>query len=487
LFPSFGRSALRGWYLKWNVPFYLSESLFGSVLLDYYAKHDEFAGGLVARYAFGEHSGRMRIYSFPAKVGDPVFEFSASHELPQAGIWTGSGRVSYRETGDTTELDYGAQAQGSSDAWNVSVSAAREVEERNTNDEDETNDSTRITERFPEISMTRSAWHLGSLSLLPRFEVGQYREQDGEDPSVAASRVSGRVGLSTQSISLGELQLTPRADLQAAAYLGDHLQQTQASANVRIGAEWGDLDADYSLLLVQGDSPFAFDAAIGAHHIGFSFSRAGWATLALSSGFDLIAGSADPLLAELAWTLWANWTLEASYQLEAAELESIELAGNWSSERIRLSFTIPYQPNEHRFGTITFATSLPGERLALEATATLQHGILTVQSNIDATYTLGPLDLSASLRLQEFALDRLEASATYISGLGWGTKAQWTYRGGAVSLDQFLYGVFWDIGGCLRVGIDRDASDTWFYVSILAFPEAILRYAPESARVQAGS
>ncbi len=47
----------------------------------------------------------------------------------------------------------------------------------NTDDDDETNDITKITERFPEISMSRDPWNAGFLSIQPRLELGQYREQ----------------------------------------------------------------------------------------------------------------------------------------------------------------------------------------------------------------------------------------------------------------------------------------------------------------------
>jgi len=148
LFPAFGNSSLHGWFLKWNVPYYISESLYGSVLFDYYSKYNELGLGLITRYALAGHEGQVRIYHFPAKVGDSVFEFSAQHKLPAGRTWSGEGNLDYRVVGSTTELDYGAQAQGSSNGWMVRMSATREIEEANTDDDDTDNDETKTTDRF---------------------------------------------------------------------------------------------------------------------------------------------------------------------------------------------------------------------------------------------------------------------------------------------------------------------------------------------------
>jgi len=487
LFPSFGRSALRGWYLKWNVPFYVSEALFGSVLFDYYAKHDELAGGGVVRYAFAGHKGRVRVYSFPAKVGDPILEFSARHELPPAGIWTGSGSLEYRQSGGATSLDYGAHIKGASNRWHVDISATKEVEERNTDDEAEENDTSKTTERFPEITMSRSPWTVGSLSIQPRFEIGLYREHVEDDPPVEASRVSAQLSLGAAPLAVGAVRISPQLKLHAAAYLGDQVQQTLSSANAEVDFEWGDLSMAYTLLLVQGDSPFDFDAEAGAHRIGLSFSRSGWARLRLSTGFDLTDLAPDSLQAELSWMLGANWSLQAEYQLETAALQSLHLSGSGSFEQLQLSLLVPYLPSETRFDTIELTADILGDTLSLGTRIQLQEWKLTATTDVDATLATGPVAVDANARFQNLSLDRLEATCTYASTAGWGAKVDWRYLRGTIALDPFTYGVFWDIGDCLRIGIDRDANDTWFYLSILAFPEAVLRYAPESARIQAGN
>jgi len=45
-------------------------------------------------------------------------------------------------------------------------------------------------------------------------------------------------------------------------------------------------------------------------------------------------------------------------------------------------------------------------------------------------------------------------------------------------LSDLRFGVFRDIADCVRLGVERDLDEFWVYVSIIAFPEAVLRYVP---------
>ena len=486
LFPAIGRSALRGWFLKWNVPFYISESLFGSVLLDIYSGSRELGTGLVTHYAFGGHEGRLRLYSFPANIGDSVFEFSARHQLPSAGIWTGSGRLDYAVRGPTTELDYSVQAGGASNDWNLSVSAAREVETRNTDDEDESNDVTKTMDRIPEITMTRSPWIIDMLSIQPRFDLGHFREVLGETPAIEATRLSGGLDLSTAAVVWKDLRLTPQIGLQATTYVGDRIQQGVASLQTGVVATWRGATVAYDLRLVRGDSPFEFDTEVAAHHLGWEMTSRSWGTLTIGSGIDIDTGTVDPLSAHLTWVDWANWTLTASYDLSQASFGTIDLAGTWSGDALDLSWSIPYRPADASFGMLSLSVDASRDWLDMHVDAALDSGILSFETEIDADLSMEPFSLMGSVSFTDMALGKLALEATFESPGGWGGRVAWTYTGGVPSLDTVRYGLFWDVGGCLRVGIDREASDAWLYASVLAFPEAVLRYAPESARIEAG-
>ena len=487
LFPAFGRSALRGWFLKWNIPFFVSDSLYGSLLFDYYTAYDEIGAGLVTRYALSGHEGLFRVYRFPAKVGDSVFELSASHQLPAGDTWSGEGSIDYRVVGETTELDYGAQAQGSSGGWNVRVSAAREIEEQGTEGEEAVEALVKVTERIPEMSMTREPWTAGPVSVQPSLEVGRYREVIGDEPATEALRASAGLGLRTEAQTILGITLSPSLDLKGAVYQGTEIEQGRGSLRVGVRANWRTIGATYDLSFVQGGSPFEFDAEVATHHIGWDVTSRAWGRLSISGGIALNTGTLDPLRVRLTWADSANWTLSADYEVAAASLDSVRLEGNWSSHNLKLSWTMPYLPPEARFDKIRLTATAPGEWLDLDVDATLDRGELTVKTDLDAVVTLDPFSLQGNARFSDLTLSGVSLSATVSTAAGWGGKLAWDYAGGPLSLDDVRYGLFWDVGGCLRVGIDREASDTWLYVSILAFPEAIVRYAPAASRIETGN
>ena len=487
LFPAFGTSALRGWFLKWNVPFYVNESLYGSVIFDYYSRFNELGLGLVTHYAFAGHKGRIRVYSDPAKQSESLFEFSASHQLPPGEMWSGEGSLDLRVVGSTTELDYGAQARGSSDDWTIRISAAREIDVENTDDEDPDNDETTITERIPEIALSRNAWTLGAVAIRPSIDVGRYREQFEEESVTEALRLSGALNLSSRIHTILGVDLTPRLTVRATAYEGDSIGQSSGSLQTRVGARWHDVSATYDLTLVRGESPFEFDAEVATHHISWDVTRSDRGTLTITGGIALDSGLLDPIDGRLTWAGWADWSFSAEYSVPDAALTSLLLSGNWNTDALRLAWSIPYVPTEARFGKVTLSGEAPGEWLDLDIDATLDRGIVTVVTKLAADISLDPFKLEGNVRFSNMEFQRLTLASEFHAPQGWGAKVAWTYTGGTPSLDAVRYGVFWDIGDCLRIGIDREVSEMWVYASILAFPEAILRYAPKSARIQAGN
>ena len=61
---------------------------------------------------------------------------------------------------------------------------------------------------------------------------------------------------------------------------------------------------------------------------------------------------------------------------------------------------------------------------------------------------------------------------------GWGVTASGVYAYGRQTIQDLGLGIFRDLYDCLRLGLERKAGQIWIYVSVLAFPEAVLRYAP---------
>jgi len=486
LFPAFGRSDLRGWYLKWNVPFYVNGGLYGAALVDYYSAYDEIGAGLSARYALAGQSGRLRIYNLPARVGDSIFEFSASHRILEAGSWSGSGSVDYRREGDDVSLDYGAEAHGMSEGWTASISAEREVIEAHTNDEDPSNDSRRTIDRAPEISILRESWTMGAWELQPTIELGTYREQVQTEPAVRATRLGADLRLTSPAWVWDDLALTPQWRLRGDAYFANGEPDGQRIFEMDAAIVWRGATMDYSLVLARGASPFTFDAQASGHRIDVSLSRQGRADLLVETGIDLLAGRLEPVRVDCRWSLWADWTLRADYDIAGASLTSVELEGDWASDSLHLGWSVPYDVMEASFGAIRATAEATGSWLSCYLEGVLEAGELEVETSFEAAWSEDPWALRAQVDFLNTQIDGASVSAEGATESGWGGSITWTYPGGTFSLNQIRYGIFRDFGGCLRVGIDREGGDTWVYLSVLAFPEAILRYAPATSRVQAG-
>ena len=167
-------------------------------------------------------------------------------------------------------------------------------------------------------------------------------------------------------------------------------------------------------------------------------------------------------------------------------LTSLLLTGNWSTETLRLQWSIPYLPADSRFGKVTLSGEAPGDWISLDIDAALDQGTLTVTTDLAGTLTVESFTFLGNVKFSNLAFRSVSLTSEFATSSGWGAKIAWTYSGGALSLNAVSGGIFWDVGECLRIGIDREGSETWFYASILAFPEAILRYAPESANIQLG-
>jgi len=378
LFPAIGQSGLRGWFLKWNVPFYLTERIYGTLLFDYYHAFRELGAGLVLRYAFAEHEGSIDAYYFPAKVGNRIVRLSLDHSFDIGASWRGSGELDYEASGDDESLSFAASASGRFDDWRITVSAVRSWEEA---DADEKAGDV-VTERLPEFSLSLS---------IPATRDGLTLNYDGS--------------------------------------------------------------------FTTAESPFDFDRIEAEQHIGWQVLRSGPTSLQIESGFDLIADVLDPLSVTLSWGDEVSWTFSLSYDLTAGLLDAVVLRGDWSIEGLGASWKVPYDPALARFDPIDVELTATEDRTKVLLRATLENGALaSLSGTLEArTSTDWGVSLSA----------RYEADKTpHVANPG--------------------YRLFRDIGDCIQVGIERASDQIWLYASILAFPEAILRYGTESASLQVG-
>jgi lipopolysaccharide export system permease protein len=455
LFPAIGQSGLRGWFLKWNVPFYLSERLYGSVLFDYYHKFRELGTGLVLRYAFPKHEGSIDAYYFPAKVGDQIVRLSLDHSLDIGASWRGSGKLDYEARGDDESLSFAASASGRLNDWRLAVSAVRSWEEADVDEEQ----GDVVTERLPEFSLSREPLRIGPASLTPRLSAGWVREWEGGTPIGQAFRLDGGASAGLDPFEAAGFSVAPSVTGSFTRYAGDAVDLTRSALTVSIPATQDGLTLEYDGSFTTAESPFEFDRIEAEQHIGWQVLRPGPTSLRMESGFDLIAATLDPLSVTLSWGDEVSWALSLSYDLTAALLEAVILRGDWSVEGLGASWKIPYDPVLARFDPIHVELKAKENRTTVAVQAALENGALASLSGTVETRTT----------------------------TDWGISLSATYEADKTPhVANPRYRLFQDIGDCIQVGIERASDQIWLYASILAFPEAILRYGAESASLQVG-
>jgi len=453
LFPAVGRSGLRGWFLKWNIPFFLTEQLYGSLLFDYYHAFRELGTGLVLRYELGGHSGSIDTYYFPAKVGDTIARLSLNHAFDLGGAWCGHGTLDYESHGEDESLSFSAGASGQLDDWRFEASALRSWQEAESEDEDIT------TERFPEFSISHEPFLLGHITLTPRLSAGWVREWRGNEPIDQAFRLDGSTTIGMDSLDMVGFTLTPSLTVSLTRYAGDGVDLTRNAWTVAIPATRNGLTIEYAGAFATARSPFDFDRIESEQRIGWQIVRSGSPSLRIGSGFDLIAEVTDPVSIEISWGDDPSWALSLSYNLRTAAFNTVVLRGDWSIESFTASWKIPFDPVLALFDPIELDLTATQGMAKLTTHAVLDRGILASLSG--TIEWRGPADWGAS-----FGADYRNDRSPHVANLS--------------------YRLFRDIGDCIQVGIERASDQVWLYASILAFPEAILRYGTESADLQLG-
>jgi len=454
LFPAIGQSGSRGWFLKWNVPFYFGEGLYGSLLFDYFTAFNELGSGLVLRYAFGGHEGAIDAYVFPAKVGDRIVRLSLDHSLDLGAAWRGSGAFDYEAVGDDASLSFSGSVAGRFEEWRVTASAVRSWEEA----EDE-EDVDRITERLPEISLSRDPLRAGPVSITPRLGVGWIREWEGDVLVGRAARLNGGASLGVERFDVAGFVVAPSLAATVTHYAGDDIDVSRTALTVSLPATRGALTLDYDGAFTTAASPFDFDRIDATQHIGCQVDRLGPLTLRIDGGFDLLTAEPDPVVLSLAWGEDVSWSVSSTYDLAAARPTEVIVRGEWRPNPISFSWQIPYDPTKPGFDPITIEMAAAAEQATIDLSAVVERDHL-------------------STLVGEFEVKTMA---------NWGASLTATYDAESSSRwKNVRYRVFRDIGGCIQVGIERASDQVWLYASILAFPEAILRYGTESASLRVG-
>jgi len=521
LFPAIGRDAVRGWYLKWNVPFYFSDEAYGVVLFDLFAGARKLGFGAEFRYTGGRHDARFFGYAYPSDETDSIYTFEFSDSLEFAEDWELGASVQYDRNGEARELDYESSIVGSIAGGTLELTAARE---RLTGDEGEV---LRITDRLPELTFSGAGWEVGLVALIPSVAAGYLLEtlpageDSEEEQKVEAVRARAAVTASTEPFSLLGCEVRPRLSWGLDRYWIDRTTQYQQVVDVDLRTESAlGFTLDYSLIHVWGGSPLVADGKTRQHELRAEALRAVGRTLELrlAGGVDLAGGEPLPVGVDANWrreteagqSMAVN--LSASYALHEAALSDVKASAEWVGlDGWRTSVSSGIDLTEDAW--LPLVWSLRGRnpdgwwQVSMSGavdpnTSSITRGDLSVEIEPPEPWSLFSTRAADSRdeSLTSVIVDRLAWSIEFDAGaweLGgwlelragdhWGASlgGRWVSAGGGTLIPEV--GVFREFADCLRIGVESERTTTWLYISIQAFPEAILRYAPGQGNVEIGS
>ena len=452
LFPAIGRSEERGWFAKWSLPFFWSEALYGNVNVDLFTRYGEVGLGGVLRYDFGGERGEISGYRLPAKVGDSETSLKLQHTSTLSEGWEGTGRLAYEKKGERERLSYSFLLTGKTGIGDLTLEATRDL--RST-----TTDATRLSERLPELALDLTPIRWESLRVVPRLTAGWLREGILGEPLREAFRVSGLVTATMEAFDLGGFHILPGASAQGSLYDGQQGRRTQLSLAFTPTATVGDVDLAWSSTWVLGSSPLDSDQSSAGHELRWSVERKGPVDVKLSGSYNLADGP-GLVRATVAWHALADWTVASAFSPAKGQITEFDLRGKWTDGIRTAAWRLPLDTTDRRF----------------------EQSSLTLSSKAD----LVSLSLRLDADLEPFAVSGWNLNAEVESQDGWGLTLGATYSATTPGALRPDFGLFKDIAQCLRIGVERAQGETWLYVSILAFPEAILRYAPRTFEVAVG-
>ena len=454
LFPAIGQSGLRGWFVKWNVPFFVSEYLYGTIRADLYSRHAEIGLGATVNYEAGVHRGVASVYEFPAVVGDSESRIRFEHRMALDGTWNGVADVAFTRVGDEESFSYGASLDGSIDGWRIALNAEREISEN-----DEEPEITEIVERIPEISVTAPRVQFGRIGFDPSVGVGRVIEMENDRVLAEAFRAEAGLYIAVDPLDLLGFRLTPRGAVRATTY------ETAAGADVRrtvsgsVTAAREGISCTLSTVHVYGESPLTSDFLESSQAFSWNLSGDGRLRLSVRGRLDLDEMVLDPVDATVAWGEPFDGQLAASWNPTIGRLASAVVSGEWSGLDGEFSLRVPWDGTTETLGRIALDVQRRTDRIDLEVDLAIEAGRVAIA------------DAAAEVPFAET----------------WGATGAVRYSQATGEQLTFRYGLYTDVGGCLRFGVERSGVETWLYASVLAFPEAILRYAPETARFDVGT
>jgi hypothetical protein len=452
LFPAVGRSDERGWFAKWSLPYFLSEALYGNVNVDVFTRYGEVGLGGVLRYDVGGQKGELAGYRLPAKVGDSETMVKLEHTSKLAPGWEGTGRLAYDQKGERERLSYSFLLSGSAAIGDFSLAATRDL--RST-----TAGATRLSERLPEATLDLAPIRWGAARIEPRLTAGWLTEGILGEPLRETFRLSARAAAVADAVDLGGLRVVPEASVYGSLYDGPRGRQTQLTLALTPTAAIGDLDLAWSSTWAFGSSPLDSDQSTTGHEIRWSVEREGLLDLKVSGSLDLLDGP-GLVRAVASWHALADWTVSSAFSPAESAITEFDLRATWTDGTRTATWQLPLDATDRRFKQTSFTLSSKSSDVL-------------VSLRVDAA-------------LAPFAVSKWNLHSEVESQSGWGLTLGATYSASASNRIRPELGLFKDIAQCLRVGVEQAKGETWLYISILAFPEAILRYAPRTFEVEVG-
>ena len=474
--PEVGRSASRGWFAKWRLPFILDERNYGFILLDYFNRHRQLGTGVELRYDLWGSSGSLRLYRLLGPLGLGLFEFALSErtELPSGVRFTlttnyrTTGTLEAEAAGEQMWMGYRAIIAGSRAGWDWNLTFSQDRYLREPKGEEV---RYRSLERLPELVVNHEGWRLGPFSSSLGLSFGRYREMKlGATEPEEGTRFSGTVRLGLEEISLheGRLKLRSGGSYRLSFYGPMEVETLAVSSGLTIlPLEGLSLSLAHSYRLVRGRSPFAFDRESEANRLNL---QGKW-TLpelpglqgGLSTAYDLVRGRFSPL------------TLSLSHHRGPS----------------RTALSLSYDLNQGRLRRVTLQEALAGAGWTFSAEG--GYDFFNERfSDLIAKLSLGRLRLGLRYDLNRLSPKRANAELSWSWEFGkegeeWRLSLAGEYDFGLGTLSTFRYELVRSFcRKCWEIGLIGERGRVWLRARINAFPTVALKYSPTDQKLTFG-
>ncbi|MGQ9477503.1 MAG: LptF/LptG family permease [Candidatus Bipolaricaulia bacterium] len=466
--PELGRSATRGWFAKWRLPFALDERNYGFVLLDYFNRYHQLGGGVDLNYDLLGNSGSLHLYRIFGEIG--LFELALSERarLPQGvGLDLAANyRSQLEEEAEGQHMGYQARLSGSRSSWNWNLAFGHDQYVGIPKEGEEL--KYRALARLPELTLSQSAQKVGPLSYSLGLSFGRYRERKLDESAFdEGSRFSGAINLGLEELAFheGKLKLRANGSYRLSLYGLTGLSALTVSPSLSLLPMEGlNLSLAYSYQLVRGESPFAFDRETKLNRLDL---RGSWTPPGLPglqgrllTGYDFVGKAFLPLELGLSLRLGPSLTaLSLSYNLNEGRFQEAGLKGS-------------------------LALAGKGWSLSAEGGFDLLSGRF---SDLIARLLVGQFKLGLRYDLNELRLKRVNTELALRLTEDWAASFKGEYDLGLGRLTTFQYGLVRSFcHSCWEIGLFADRGRWWLSAKINAFPTAAIRYSPTDQELAFG-